>query len=247
MKKLLIILLFIPLMSFGQNKKNDTIHQTQNIKFNYKSVIIPSAFIGYGIIGIDNGVLKRFNYEIQEDLLEQPHNEIKIDDVSQYVPSLAVYGLNALGIKGKNNFKDRTIILGTASLIMGSTVSGMKKATSIERPDASNKSSFPSGSTAIAFMGAEFLFQEYKDISVWYGITGYLVATGTGFLRMHNNKHWFSDVVTGAGIGIVSTKIAYWIHPLVKRTLFKDKEELSGIVMPFYTGKEYGLGLSMSF
>ena len=61
--------------------------------------------------------------------------KLKIDDVSQYVPSLAVYGLNALGIKGKNNFKDRTIILGTASLIMGSTVSGMKKATSIERPD----------------------------------------------------------------------------------------------------------------
>ena len=240
-------MLLVPLIFFGQNKKKDTIHQTQNIKFNYKSVIIPSAFIGYGIIGIDNGALKRFNYEIQQELIAQPHNEIKIDDVSQYVPSLAAYGLNALGIKGKNNFKDRTIILGTASLIMGSTVSGIKKATSIERPDGSNKSSFPSGSTAIAFMGAEFLFQEYKDVSVWYGITGYLVATGTGFLRMHNNKHWFSDVVTGAGIGIVSTKIAYWIHPLVKKTLFKDKEEVSGIVMPFYTGKEYGLGLSMSF
>ena len=247
MKKLLIILLFVPLITFGQNKKNDTIHQIQNIKFNYKSVIIPTVFISYGIIGIDNGALKRFNYEIQEDLLEQMDNEIKIDNVSQYVSSLAVYGLNALGVKGKNNFKDRTIILGTASLIMGSTVSGMKKMTSIERPDGSNKFSFPSGSTAIAFMGAEFLYQEYKDVSVWYGITGYLVATATGFLRMHNNKHWFSDVVTGAGIGIVSTKIAYWIHPLVKRTLFKDKQEVSGIVMPFYTGKEYGLGLSMLF
>jgi len=117
----LIVILFIPFISFGQNKKNDTIHQTQNLKFNYKSVIIPSAFIGYGIIGIDNGVLKRFNYEIQEELIAQAYDEIKIDDVSQYVPSLAVYGLNALGIKGKNNFKDRTIILGTASLIMGST------------------------------------------------------------------------------------------------------------------------------
>ena len=137
--------------------------------------------------------------------------------------------------------------MGTASLIMGSTVNVMKKSTAIERPDGSNKLSFPSGSTAISFMGAEFLFQEYKDVSIWYGISGYLVATGTGFLRLQNNKHWFSDVVTGAGIGIVSTKIAYWIHPFVKRNLFKDKEEVSGIVMPFYTGKEYGLGLSMSF
>ena len=247
LKKLLIILLFVPLFSFGQNKKNDTIHNTQNSSLNFKSVIIPSVLIGYGIIGINNNALKRFNYDIQERLKGEINNNIKIDDVSQFVPSFSVYGLNALGIKGKNNFKDRTIILGTASLIMGSTVNGMKKSTAIVRPDGSNKFSFPSGSTAIAFMGAEFLYQEYKDVSIWYGISGYLVATGTGFLRIHNNKHWFTDVVTGAGVGILSTKIAYWIHPHVKKILFKDKKEISGIVMPFHNGKEYGLGLSMSF
>ena len=247
LKKLLIILLFAPLISFGQNKKNDTTYNTQNINLNFKSVIIPSVLIGYGIIGVNNNALNRFNYDIQERLKGEINNNIKIDDVSQFVPSFSVYGLNALGIKGKNNFKDRTIILGTASLIMGSTVNGMKKSTVIERPDGSNKFSFPSGSTAIAFMGAEFLYQEYKDVSIWYGISGYLVATGTGFLRIHNNKHWFTDVVTGAGVGILSTKIAYWIHPHVKKILFKDKKEISGIVMPFHNGKEYGLGLSMSF
>ena len=247
MKKLLIVLLFIPLTFFGQNEKNDTIYEAKNIKLNYKSLIIPSVFIGYGIIGTQNDALKQFNYEIQEDLKGQIDNKFKIDNVSLFVPSLSVYGLNAIGIKGKNNFKDRTIILGTASLIMGSTATTMKKLTTIERPDSSNKLSFPSGSTAIAFMGAEFLYQEYKEVSIWYGISGYLVATGTGFLRLHNNKHWFTDVVTGAGIGILSTKIAYWIHPLVKKTLFKDKKEINGFVMPFHNGKEYGFGLSMSF
>jgi len=247
LKKLLIILLFIPLISFGQNKKNDTIHKTQNIKFNFKSLIIPGVMIGYGIIGIENDALKLFNYEIQEELKEHIDNKFKIDDVSLFVPSFSVYALNTFGIKGKNNFKDRTIILGTASLIMGATANGMKKLSVIERPDASNEFSFPSGSTATAFMGAEFLYQEYKDVSIWYGISGYLVATGTGFLRMYNNKHWFTDVVTGAGIGILSTKIAYWAHPLVKKSLFKDKKEINGLVMPFYNGKEYGLGLSMSF
>ena len=200
MKKLLFLLIFIPLIFFGQNEKNDTIDNTQSIKLNHKSVIIPSVLIGYGIMGIGNDGLKRFNYDIQERLKGQTKNNVKIDNVSQFVPSFSVYGLNALGIKGKNNFKDRTIILGSASLIMGSTVTTLKKSTAIERPDGSNKFSFPSGSTAIAFMGAEFLYQEYKDVSIWYGISGYLVATGTGFLRMHNNKHWFTDVVTGAGI-----------------------------------------------
>ncbi|MDC1320791.1 phosphatase PAP2 family protein [Flavobacteriaceae bacterium] len=247
MKKLLFLLMFIPLILFGQNEKNDTIHKRQNIKLNYKSVIIPSVFMAYGLIGIDNDALKRLNYDIQEELNGRIDNNLKIDNVSQFVPSLSVYGLNAIGIKGKNNFKDRTIILGTASLIMGSTATTMKKLTTIERPDSSNKLSFPSGSTAIAFMGAEFLYQEYKEVSIWYGISGYLVATGTGFLRLHNNKHWFTDVVTGAGIGILSTKIAYWIHPHVKKILFKDKKEISGLVMPFHNGKEYGLALSMSF
>ena len=106
MRKLLIILLFVPLIFFGQNKKNDTIHQTQNIKFNYKSVIIPSAFIGYGIIGIDNGALKRFNYEIQQELIAQQHNEIKIDDVSQYVPSLAVYAVSYTHLRAHETVLD---------------------------------------------------------------------------------------------------------------------------------------------
>jgi hypothetical protein len=44
------------------------IHNTQNINLNFKSVIIPSVLIGYGIIGVDNDALKRFNYDIQESL-----------------------------------------------------------------------------------------------------------------------------------------------------------------------------------
>lgn len=126
-------------------------------------------------------------------------------------------------------------------------ISSTKKITAIERPDGSNLNSFPSGHTATAFMGAEFLYQEYKDVSIWYGISGYLVATGTGFFRMYNNKHWLTDVAAGTGIGILSTKIAYWIHPFIKRTIFKDKEKSTGMILPFYNGKEAGLVMSLSF
>ena len=249
MTKLKIVIVFFLFTSlvFGQNVKNDTIPKKQVVKFNYKSLIIPTALIGYGIIGIESDGLKLFNSEIKEELNEHIDEKLTIDDFSQYAPFLSVYGLNAIGIKGKNNFKDRTIILGTAYLIMGTTVSGMKKLTAIERPDGSSKTSFPSGHTATAFMGAEFLYQEYKDISIWYGISGYLVATGTGFFRMYNDRHWFTDIVTGAGIGILSTKVAYWIHPWLKEKIFKNKKDTNGLVIPFYNGKEYGLGLSLSF
>lgn len=249
MQKILytIVLSLLVFSLFGQTKTLDTLEQNKNIRFNYKSLIIPTTLIGYGIVGIENDGLKLFNSRIKEEINENIDVKFTIDDFSQYASFLSVYGLNAVGIKGKNNFKDRTIILATAYLIMGASVNGMKKLTAIERPDGSSKTSFPSGHTATAFMGAEFLFQEYKDVSIWYGISGYLVATGTGFFRMYNDRHWFTDVMTGAGIGILSTKIAYWIHPFIKRTIFKEKENMNGAVIPFYNGKEFGLGIAMSF
>ena len=113
-----------------------------------------------------------------------------------------------VGIKGKHNFKERTIILGTSYLIMSASVLSLKSITKVERPDGSAFNSFPSGHTATAFASAELLWQEYKDISIWYGITGYLVAASTGAFRIYNDKHWLTDVVAGAGIGILSTKVA---------------------------------------
>ena len=111
---------------------------------------------------------------------------------------------------------------------MGSSVYALKNITKIERPDGSSNNSFPSGHTATAFAGAEFLWQEYKDVNIWYGITGYAVATGTGIFRIYNARHWLSDVVMGAGIGILTTKIAYWIFPYIdnhhSRCLFQHLE-----------------------
>jgi len=244
----IVVLLFVVSSNlFGQTAKIDSLQQPANISFKYGALIVPSALIAYGLIGIENDGLKLLNSEIREEITENIDGKFTIDDISQYAPFLSVYGLNAIGVKGRNTFKDRTIILGTAYLIMGSTVYGMKKITAVERPDGSSKTSFPSGHTATAFMGAEFLYQEYKDVSIWYGISGYVVAAGTGFFRLYNNRHWLTDVVAGAGIGIISTKIAYWLHPFMRRTLFKDSETSNGVVLPFYNGKEYGIGLSMSF
>ena len=98
-----------------------------------------------------------------------------------------------------------------SNILLTTTVFSVKKLTRQLRPDGSGYTSFPSGHTAEAFASAEFMRQEYKDVSPWYGIAGYAVATTTGILRLYNNKHWVRDVVAGAGFGILSTKLAYWI------------------------------------
>ena len=67
-----------------------------------------------------------------------------------------------------------------------------------------------------------------------------------GFLRMYNNKHWLSDVVAGAGIGIMSTKIAYWIYPVIKRKLFID---IAGKITNYkiFSSDEYIFPIYLSF
>lgn len=249
MKLIQVTLLFLLINNTlkAQTVQIDSLSKTTHTTFKPKALLIPTVLIGYGIVGLESHTLKLVNAEISEEVQEHIDDKFTLDDISQYTPFVSVYALNALGVKGKHNFKDRTIILGTAYLIMGATVNIIKNTGNVERPDGTSKNSFPSGHTATAFMGAEFLMQEYKDVSVWYGVTGYVIASGTGFFRMYNNRHWLTDVAAGAGIGILSTKIAYWTHPFIKKHIFKDKETLNGMVMPFYNGKESGLGLVLTF
>lgn len=239
-----LLLLFVSLMT--AQTQVDTL-KSKPLKFRYQALIIPAVLIGYGVIGLESRSIQDVNSGTKSELAEHIDEKVSLDDFTQYAPFVSVYALNAAGVQGKHNFKDRTIILGTAYLIMGATVNIIKNSGNEVRPDKTSNNSFPSGHTATAFMGAEFLYQEYKDVSVWYGISGYLVASGTGFFRMYNDRHWLNDVAAGAGIGILSTKIAYWTHPWLKKHIFKGKSNTTGMILPAYNGKTYGVAMAMRF
>jgi len=217
-------------------------------QFGYKQLIIPGALITYGLVGLNTEFLKDFNHNVRTQVRNNIDTKSSIDDFSRYVPAVSVYALNAFGVKGKHNFRDRTVIFVSASIISNIAVFGLKSVTHVRRPDNSSDDSFPSGHTSAAFVGAEFLWQEYKDVSVWYGIAGYAVASGTGIFRIVNDRHWFTDVAEGAGIGILSTKAAYWLHPFVNRVLFGNKEKKrTALLMPFYNGEQAGGSFVMQF
>ena len=216
-----------------------------------RSIVIPSAMIAYGAFTFANRDLKRLNLAVRDKLWEDRNNgngkPFHIDNFSLIAPAVAVYALNIAGVKGKSNLIDASLIYGMSHFIgQILIVSNVKKLTSIMRPDSSNRLSFPSGHTAQAFISAEFLRQEYKDVSPWIGVAGYAAAVGTGFLRMYNNKHWLNDVIAGAGVGILSTHISYWLYPKIKST-FLGKWKGNTMVAPTYQNRSFGFGMVHKF
>ncbi len=217
--------------------------------FPVQSFIIPAAMIGYGITAIHNGTLRGINGDVKEQVWEDnPHKRFPLDNYLMFGPTVAVYALNAAGIHGRDNFKDRTMILLMANVFANGTVFSVKNRAHELRPDGSDYQSFPSGHTAEAFAGAEFMRMEYKDVSPWYGVAGYAMATATGMLRMYNDKHWMSDVVAGAGVGIASTRLAYWLYPKMQHLFGKgSKKETANILMPSYSNGSVGLVFARRF
>lgn len=203
--------------------------------------IIPAAMITYGFVALESKPLIQLDQNIKQTIWDKnPHKTTRVDDYTWFVPAVSVYALNIAGVKGKHNFVDRTFLLGLSYTIASAVVLPVKKLTNELRPDGSNNLSFPSGHTSLAFVSAEFLRMEYKDVSPWYGIAGYAIAATTGYLRMYNNEHWFSDIVAGAGVGILSVQAAYWIYPKLKQKFTRNKNG-TAMIVPYYRDKEAGL------
>ncbi len=212
-----------------------------------KAVIIPLGLITYGFIAQGSNELKQLDNSTKATITtNHPGYKTTVDNYLQFAPAISVYALNVCGVKGKNNVRDRTMLYALSTIISTGFVKPLKYSIKSTRPDGSGNNSFPSGHTTIAFASAEFLRQEYKHVSPWYGIAGYAVAATAGSLRVYNNKHWVSDVVAGAGFGILSTKLAYWIYPTIKKKLFRNKS-MNALMMPYHQNGTTGVAFVYNF
>ena len=179
-------------------------------------------------------------------LLTNFHSEI--DNYTQFAPAVLALGLNVAGVEGRSNLGRFAVSSALAYGIMAGIVNPIKYGAKEMRPDGSTRNSFPSGHTATAFVSATILHKEYGlTRSPWYSIAGYGVATATGVMRVLNNRHWVSDVLSGAGIGIFSTELAYGISDIIfkghglKRGFLSDKS--NALENPSFFSISMGMGL----
>jgi len=168
-----------------------------------------------------------------------------IDDYTQFFGPAMVVGLKLGGYEGRSDWPRLLASAGMSYAIMAGFVNVIKNTAKEMRPDGSSANSWPSGHTATAFVGATLLHKEYGlTRSPWWSVAGYGVATATGVMRVLNNRHWISDVMSGAGLGILSTELGYAIGDV----LFKGKGLLRNDLEmtnenPTFFGISMGLGL----
>lgn len=234
------------------NSFNDLSYDNE-FKFRPKQLIVPGIFIVAGSFGVCNSgwFHKNINIKVKDGLESwRGDKRFKYDDYMQYVPLVAHLGLSLCGVEAKTSYKERIAVIATSYIALGIMVNGTKYTVKKLRPDGSKKNSFVSGHTATVFMGAELVRSEYKDASPWYGIGAYTLAAGVGFLRLYNNRHWVSDVIAGAGVGILSARIGYWLLPFEKKLFGWDKKDKPALVaVPYYQPdtKSIGASFSMAF
>lgn len=185
--------------------------------------IVPTGLIAFGTVATYGDWFKPVNHGIRDGMARLREDRyLHFDDYIQYVPAAMYLSLGAMGVKCKHSFKERAVVGLTAYACTGILGLGGKYTFRIMRPDNSRRNSFPSGHSAFVFTGAELMREEY---GLGLGLASYGIAAIVGVMRMYNNRHWLTDVIAGAGVGVLSARIGYWMLPVYQKWFGWDKSD----------------------
>ena len=190
----------------------DTSHDIQPGEF-----IVPLGVLTVATLFAKVPVLRTWVEVMHNIISHHGKDKTPVDNWLQYSPMVASYVMQFAGYKGQHDLLDRTILLAMSYATFGVTNIALKSTVREKRPDSNARNSFPSSHTGTTFMGAEYLRREYWDKNKWVAMSGYFVALGVAYMRIHNDRHWVNDVVGGAALGYLSTTFAYWIYPKIFR------------------------------
>ena len=236
-----ILCFFILGMSSGICQKDSTL-QKQNRSLLKKS-IVPISLMASGILLSDSGFEKSFNTTTRNWVGND--FDVPVDDYTRYAPIVLMYTADIVGVEAKNHWFDQTKNLAVSMVLTDVLTKLLKTNIYKVRPNGFNAKSFPSGHTSIAFSTGSVLYEEFKDTSPILAYSGYGLATATGAFRLMNNKHWVSDVMVGAGLGILVTKLVYHFDYLFKWNPFIKLKDVS--LIPKYENGTVGFYFTKTF
>jgi hypothetical protein len=113
--------------------------------------------------------------------------------------TLATYAFGRIFNQPKTSHLGMDLI--QAQILTEMLVEPIKFATHRERPDGSNHQSFPSGHAAITFATATVI---ERHLGWRKSLLGYTIASYVAASRLHDNRHYLSDVIFGAAVGSIA-------------------------------------------
>lgn len=218
------ILLSLPVLARTESRDTLGIEEMPPYTFRPVQLVAPSALAGSALAihfasrdeslsviegSLDDRVQRYFYQDLRKG---GTLPELSFDNTLQYAPFVFDLGLGMLGAKARNSLLDRTIEMALGTVACAAISWSCKQLFNTVRPNG-NSGSFPSGHTDTVFLGAELVRIEYG----WgWGGCAYAMGATVGVMRLYNNWHWLSDVLFGAGIGILSANIGAWLLEPVK-------------------------------
>ncbi|MBA9076201.1 MULTISPECIES: phosphatase PAP2 family protein [Rufibacter] len=177
-----------------------------------KRLIAPAIFVGVGLLMIDNGLYDRQDFRYDFRTKPFPNFKSDVDDFLIFAPAAGLLVFDIFSSQNRHDVTRQVGLLAGSAALASALLWPLKKVTAVPRPNEENSYSFPSGHTTYAFVVATMVSREFRGKSKWIGIASYTTAGVTGMMRVLNDAHWFSDVLAGAGVGILSTNLVYLAH-----------------------------------
>ena len=251
---ILCVMMLVPHEVVAQEEERDSLevssgrnrwwqdYSDHTTEFRATQLIAPGILVTVGALGIgENAPLRKINLAVRNGMTKLSNGQrYRFDDYMQYVPVASYVIMCATPLKAKHTVAERMTVAAVTYLSMTAMTNTLKYTICEQRPGSTERNAFPSGHTATAFAGAELIRSEYG----WgIGSAAYVVASGVAFMRLYNNRHWLNDVLAGAGIGILSARIGYWLLPLWRK-MFRLEWDKSLVATPAYYPEQRALGLS---
>lgn len=133
------------------------------------------------------------------------------DDWLRFVPVASAYALKTCGVESASSWKRLAVNTAASYVLACGTTWILKQTIRERRPDGTDDRAFPSGHATVAFVGAAILDKEFRHVSPWISVGGYVLATGVAIDRIARNRHEWQDVAAGAAIGLGGTWLGYWL------------------------------------
>ena len=218
-------------------------NQTYSTRFRAEQLVAPVALVGLGALGVgENAPMRGINLAIKDGLYQASKGvKLRFDDYVQYAPVAFYLTLDFMGLKAKHSFGERVAVAAVTYISVTALSQSIKYIVREPRPYTGTRNSFPSGHTMTVFAGAELVRSEYG----WgVGMGAYALAATVGFMRMYNGRHWFNDVLAGAGFGILSARVGYWMLPLSRHIFKIPRKGQAMVASPIYYANTRAVGMS---